>query len=186
MKHRKIIGRYYAILYTAVFGCLALVCVLAEEKSSVTNQKGGVAKTSAEKSGNAGKKKSQAKNVKQGKSRPLKTSTVMKAVIKPHCSALRKVLKGDLKTETDWASVITEAEILSEASYILMSDGRCPDEVWSGAATQTLRYCAQVIISAAEEKNQVVVRTAFEKLTESCSVCHDAHREKSPLLELVE
>ncbi len=182
MKHRNTIGSYFVILYIAVFGCIVLVNALADKKTS--KDKATVA--SAEKSEQASGQKKPTKNVKQGKSRPLKTSTVMKTVIKPHCGALRKVLKGDLKSDEDWAAVIAEAEILSEASYILMSDGRCPDEVWSGAATQTLRYCSQVIISAAEEKNSVVVRTAFGKLTESCSVCHDAHREKAPLLELLD
>jgi len=191
MKHIKSIGKCFAILYIVVFGCMVLISVLmgnvlADKKTDDTKQKDETAKTSVKESAKAGEKKSGTQGVKKGKSRPLKTSTVMKTVIRPHCSALRKILKGDLNTKDDWAAVISEAEILSEASYILMSDGRCPDEVWSGAATQTLRYCAHVIIAAAEEKNQVVVRTAFGKLTESCSVCHDAHREKSPLLELVE
>ncbi len=184
---KKIIEPYFTILYIVVFGSSALlVSVLADEKTSNAKQKSENVEASTEKELAVGKEKSAPKNVKKGKSRPLKTSTVMKYVIRPHCGALRKVLRSKLKTEEEWATVISEAEILSEASYILMSDGRCPDEVWSGAATQTLRYCAQVIISAAEEKNQVVARTAFEKLTQSCSTCHDAHREKSPLMDLVE
>jgi len=177
MKPGKNSGRYFALLYIAIFGCVALVDGLADKKTSDTNQKSEEIEKPSKKP---------VTNVKKGKSRPLKTSTVMKSVIKPHCGILRKMLKGEIKSDDDWAAVIAEAEILSEASYILMSDGRCPDEVWSGAATQTLRYCSQVIISAAEEKNPVVVRAAFGKLTESCSVCHDAHREKSPLMELIE
>lgn len=177
MKSGINLGRYFGLLYIAFFGCIALADLLADKKSGDTEeQKEGVQKSETK----------PAVNVKKGKSRPLKTSTVMKTVIKPHCGTLRKILKGEIKSDDDWAAVIAEAEILSEASYILMSDGRCPDEVWSGAATQTLRYCSQVIISAAEEKNPVVVRAAFGKLTESCSVCHDAHREKSPLMELIE
>lgn len=186
MKHRNTIGRYFVILYITVIGCIVLADALADKKTAAAKQGDEAVTASSKDSQKAGDKKVQSKNVKQGKSRPLKTSTVMKVVIKPHCGALRKILKGDLKTEEEWAAVISEAEILSEASYILMSDGRCPDEVWSGAATQTLRYCSQVIISAAEEKNSVVVRTAFGKLTESCSTCHDAHREKAPLLELLD
>ena len=186
MKHRNTIGKYFVILYIAVIGGIVLVDALADKKTDDAKRKDEAVTSVSKGSLKTGDEKAQTKNVKQGKSRPLKTSTVMKTVIKPHCGALRKILKGDLKTDEEWAAVIAEAEVLSEASYILMSDGRCPDEVWSGAATQTLRYCSQVIISAAEEKNSVVVRTAFGKLTESCSTCHDAHREKAPLLELLD
>ncbi|MFK5922242.1 MAG: hypothetical protein QM496_08690 [Verrucomicrobiota bacterium] len=187
---KKNIGRYFTILYIVTFGWAALMNVLADDnksKSKSTAKKIEAVEIPVKINADADKgTKPEIKAGKKGKKRPLKTSTVMKSVIRPHCGALRKVLKGNLKTEEEWAEVISQAEILSEASFILMSDGRCPDEVWSGAATQTLRYCAQVIISAAEEKNQVVARTAFGKLTQSCSTCHDAHREKSPLMDLVE
>lgn len=186
MKDRNTLAKYCVILYIAVTGGIVLVDAFAEKKADDAKQKNEEVSSVDKGSQKASDNQAKAINVKQGKSRPLKTSTVMKTVIKPHCGALRKILKGDLKTDEEWAAVISEAEILSEASYIIMSDGRCPDEVWSGAATQTLRYCSQVIISAAEEKNSVVVRTAFGKLTESCSTCHDAHREKAPLLELLD
>lgn len=186
---KKNIGRYFAVLYMVTFGWAALINVLADDKKSTSESSAKGSETveaSTKNDSGVAKGGEFLKAGKKGKKRPLKTSTVMKSVIRPHCGALRKVLKGNLKTDKEWAEVILRAEILSEASFILMSDGRCPDEVWSGAATQTLRYCAQVIISAAEEKNQVVARTAFGKLTQSCSTCHDAHREKSPLMDLVE
>ncbi len=190
---KKNIGRYFTILYIVTFGWVAVINILADDNKSKSKsavkkieQVEVSVKTDTDTDKGAKPVGIEIKAGKKGKKRPLKTSTVMKSVIRPHCGALRKVLKGKLETEEEWAEVISRAEILSEASFILMSDGRCPDEVWSGAATQTLRYCAQVIISAAEEKNQVVARTAFGKLTQSCSTCHDAHREKSPLMDLVE
>jgi hypothetical protein len=123
---------------------------------------------------------------KNGDSRPLKTSTVMKFVTKPHCDALKKIFEKGPKTSEDWDALIEHSEVLSEVSFILMEDGRCPDYVWEGAATQTLRNCAKAIIAASERRNVVVAQGAFEKLTESCTSCHDAHKEKTSLLELVE
>jgi len=118
--------------------------------------------------------------------RPLKTSTVMKVVTKPHCDALKEIFKRGPKTSEDWDALIEHSEVLSEVSYILMEDGRCPDYVWEGAATQTLRNCAKAIIAASERRNVVVAQGAFEKLTEACTSCHDAHKEKTSLLKLVE
>lgn len=118
--------------------------------------------------------------------RPLKTSTVMKVVTKPHCDALKKIFERGPETSEDWDALIEHSEVLSEVSYILMEDGRCPDYVWEGAATQTLRNCAKAIIAASERRNVVVAQGAFEKLTEACTSCHDAHKEKTSLLKLVE
>ncbi len=149
--------------------------------------KTATAKTAADKGAvdKEATKTKEAANNKKGK-RPLKTSTVMKVVTKPHCDALKKIFEKGPKTSEDWDALIEHSEVLNEVSYILMEDGRCPDYVWEGAATQTLRNCATAIIAASERRNVVVAQGAFEKLTESCTSCHDAHKEKTSLLELVE
>lgn len=133
--------------------------------------------------GKAGEKKL---DQKKESSRPLQTSTVMKYLTKPNCNAIRDILKKGPASSEDWDQLIEHSEVLSEVSFILMDDGRCQDYVWEGAAALTLRNCAKAIIAASENRNIVVARGAFEKLTESCSSCHDAHKEKTSLLELVE
>lgn len=157
-----------------------------DKKEEAANTKTATVEKAADKKAGdkeAGDKDSAKKD--QG-SRPLKTSTVMKFVTKPHCDALKKIFEKGPKTSEDWDALIEHSEVLSEVSYILMEDGRCPDYVWEGAATQTLRNCAKAIIAASERRNVVVAQGAFEKLTESCTSCHDAHKEKTSLLELVE
>jgi len=152
---------------------------------------GGIAedneKQKAEKATVDKKEKKQAERPEgKGGKRPLQTSTVMKSLTKPNCNAIRDLLEKEPKTSEDWDKLIEHSELLSEVSFILMDDGRCPDYIWEGAAALTLRNCAKAIIAASEKRNIVVARGAFEKLTESCTSCHDAHKGKTSLLQLVE
>ncbi|MCF6311828.1 MAG: hypothetical protein L3J39_05190 [Verrucomicrobiales bacterium] len=156
----------------------------ADEKETTATQQQLAKDLKALKEKRAAAKKSEGEKKKS--TRPLQTSTVMKGLTKPNCDALRKILDKGPETSEDWEKLIEHSEVLSEVSFILMDDGRCPDYVWEGAAALTLRNCAKAIIAASEHRNIVVARGAFEKLKESCTSCHDAHKEKTSLLELVE
>jgi hypothetical protein len=75
-----------------------------------------------------------AAQVTMGKSRPLRTHTLMEYVNKVHCGALKTALDGDLSNEEARDEAAEHAELLNEAGHILMADGRCPDADWAKAA----------------------------------------------------
>ncbi len=116
--------------------------------------------------------------VKKGDTRPLSTENWMEHVVKPHCTALKKGIAAGPKTDDDWQSLIEHAEILNETSYILMEDKRCPDGVWAGAASKTLRNGSDAVITAAKAKDVSATEAAFKNMTKSCKECHDKHKEK--------
>lgn len=178
MKNKKQKVRAWGLVLLVLGGLSGLA--LANDKDSGVKAK----KEAQQEKGKSSEK--QASPKKQSSKRPLKTSTVMTNLTKPNCNAIRDLLEKEPKTSEDWDKLIEHSEVLSEVSFILMDDGRCPDYVWEGAASLTLRNCAKAIISASEKRNIVVARGAFEKLTQSCTACHDAHKEKTSLLQLVE
>ena len=116
--------------------------------------------------------------VKQGKTRLMKTAYLMKGVVKPNCGAIKKGLEAGPADDDAWAEIVMQAALLNEASYILMEDGRCPDGTWADAASKTLRDCSAAVVKAAEEKNLESATSAFKAMTQSCKKCHDAHKEK--------
>ena len=60
--------------------------------------------------------------------------------MRPNCAGLGKLLKGDgLADDKAWDTAACHASCLNEMSYLLMSDGRCPDGFWAKAAKTTLR-----------------------------------------------
>lgn len=116
--------------------------------------------------------------VKQGKTRLLKTEQLMEGVIKPHCGALKEGLKSEPANAKAWKKLTMHAALLNEASFILMDDGRCPDKVWADAATKTLRQGSADLVRALEAKNLADAREAFGSMSGACKDCHDKHKEK--------
>lgn len=116
--------------------------------------------------------------VKQGKTRPLKTGQLMKALIKPNCDVLKKGLDTAPSSAEAWDSLAASAAVLNEASYILMDDGRCPDGVWADATTKALRTGSADVLKAIEAKDAAAAKAAFGAMTKSCGGCHDKHKEK--------
>lgn len=114
--------------------------------------------------------------VKKGKTRPLQTKHWMRGVQGPVCGALGNLLKDPGPADDKaWDTVAQNAEILNEASYVLMEDGRCPDATWAGA-TKQLREASEAVLKAAEAKNAADAKAAFGNLTKTCGTCHAAHK----------
>ncbi len=116
--------------------------------------------------------------VKQGKSRPLKTAQLMKGVMKPNCTQLKNGLDANPADDKAWAKLALNAALINELSYTLMADGRCPDGTWAKSASDTLRNCSSAILKAVEAKNVDEAKKAFTGLTKACSGCHKAHKKK--------
>ena len=115
--------------------------------------------------------------VEQGKSRPMTTKHWMKGVMKPHCTNLKEGLEAGPSDEKAWEALAVHAGLLSESSYILMADGRCPDGVWADAATKKLREGSAEALKAIAAKDLEAARVAFKKLASSCKACHTKHKE---------
>jgi cytochrome c556 len=112
----------------------------------------------------------------KGKTRFAPTVTLMQGIMNPNCEALAAVLKGEgPKDNRGWNKVDLHATILNEMSYVVMDDGRCPDNVWKGAA-EILRTCSIKIVASAQQKDVKAAQAAFKKLTSACAICHKAHR----------
>ncbi len=116
--------------------------------------------------------------VKNGKTRAMKTAQWMKCVMKPQCEALKKGLDAGPANDDAWADLAASAALLNEGSYLLMDDGRCPDGVWAEAASKTLRNGSADVLKAIETKDAAAAKTAFGGMVKGCSACHDKHREK--------
>lgn len=114
--------------------------------------------------------------VKKGKERPLKTRHLMAGLVAPNNTALGKALQGDGPgDEKAWDTALQNAELLNESAYIMMADGRCPDDVWA-EATKVLRENSAAVIRALEKKDLSAAQTAYGEMTRSCAQCHKAHK----------
>ena len=113
--------------------------------------------------------------VEKGKTQPLTTKSWMSGINGPHCKRLKEILDAGPSDEKAWSEAAMHAEILNEASHVLMADGRCPDKAWADAATQLREGSAQVL-DAVQAKNTEDARTAFGVLVGSCGSCHKAHK----------
>ncbi|MBI1831549.1 MAG: hypothetical protein HYR84_08880 [Planctomycetes bacterium] len=112
----------------------------------------------------------------KGKTRPAETKFLMKGVIQPNCASLGGLLKETGPADDKaWDKVTLHAVILSEMSYVVMDDGRCPDADWAGAA-KTLRECSKKILDCAKAKDTEGAQGAFKNLTGACATCHKAHK----------
>ncbi|MEZ6061362.1 MAG: cytochrome c [Planctomycetaceae bacterium] len=114
--------------------------------------------------------------VKSGKTRPASTKYLMRGVVKPHCGDLGAMLKEGPKDDEAWDAAACHAACLSEMSYTLMDDGRCPDAVWAMAAGTTLREGSAALLAAAEAKDLEAANAAFKTVTASCAACHKEHK----------
>ena len=115
--------------------------------------------------------------VKQGKTRPLKTKQLMGGLVRPNCAGLGEALKEKPADDKAWDALATKAALLNEASYVLMADGRCPDADWKGAC-DTLRECSGVILKKIEAKDHEGAGEAFKAMTKACAACHSKHKKK--------
>ena len=115
--------------------------------------------------------------VKQGKTRPIKTQQLMKGLVAVQCGALKKGLDAAPTDDAAWASLATSAALLNETGYTLLADGRCPDAAWAGAA-KTLSECSAALLQALDDKDADKAKTAFGAMTKACSTCHEAHKPK--------
>jgi cytochrome c556 len=116
--------------------------------------------------------------VKKGKTRALKTSQLMKGIVKPHCEAVKKGIDAGPADDKAWEELALHASLLNEASFTLMEDGRCPDGDWANAATKSLRTGSASLLSAIEMKDTAGAKAAFGAMTKSCKECHDKHKKK--------
>lgn len=114
----------------------------------------------------------------KGKTQPAETKYLMRGVNQPNCAGAGKLLKDGPADDKAWDTLACQAAILNEMSYVLMSDGRCPDGTWAGAAKE-LRAGSAAVLEAAEQKNLEAARTSFKQVTASCGACHTAHKPKT-------
>ena len=99
----------------------------------------------------------------------------MGGLVRPNCAALGKGTKTAPADDKAWSALATNAALLSEASYILMADGRCPDAVWANAS-KTLRTASAEALEKIGAKDAEGTAAAFKKVTQSCGACHKAHK----------
>jgi cytochrome c556 len=115
--------------------------------------------------------------IKKGKDRPALTKQLMRGIMAPNCGGLKKSLSGDGPADDKaWALAAQQAACMNEMSYLLMSDGRCPDGVWANAATKALRGGTVDILAAIEKKDSAAASAAFKAATKSCGACHSKHK----------
>ncbi len=116
--------------------------------------------------------------VKKGKTRPMMTEQWMEGVMAPHSAALRKGLQAEPADDKAWEKLAMHAALLNEASYVLMADGRCPDEVWANAASEILREGSADALKAIEAKDLEAAKNASASIGAACKACHSVHRKK--------
>ncbi len=112
----------------------------------------------------------------KGKTRPAATKYLMRGVVRPSCASLGKLLKEGPADDKAWDTAACHAACLSEMSFALMDDGRCPDGVWAKAATKNLREGSAAVLAAVEAKDLDAANAAFKTVTASCAACHKEHK----------
>jgi cytochrome c556 len=101
---------------------------------------------------------------------------LMAGINQPNCGAIGKAIKGDGPADDKaWQTLLMQAALLNEAGHILMQNERCPDAVWSNAAS-SLRKASHKVALAAKGQDLAGVKKAFGDLTKSCGACHKAHK----------
>lgn len=114
--------------------------------------------------------------VAKGKTRPAPTKYLMRGVTQPNCKGVADLLKDPGPADDKaWETLACHASCLSEMSFVVMQDGRCPDATWAGAA-KSLGEGASALLAAAEKKDLEGSKAAFKTVTASCKTCHDAHK----------
>jgi hypothetical protein len=115
--------------------------------------------------------------IKKGKTRLAETKFLMRGAVGPNCSALAKLVKDEPKDDKGWEALACHASILNELSYVLLEDGRCPDQSWADAC-KALRESSSKLRDAADAKKLEAAQGAFKGVTGSCSACHKVHKGK--------
>ncbi|MCC7418890.1 MAG: hypothetical protein IT428_01285 [Planctomycetaceae bacterium] len=111
----------------------------------------------------------------KGKTRPLTTKQMMKGWTGPANTELKKALEAE---SVDWDAVKLQAALLNEQGYVLMDDGRCPDEIWA-KSSKALQTTAAVLLEKAEAKDLEGSKAAHANLiAQTCRVCHPVHKGK--------
>lgn len=114
--------------------------------------------------------------VAKGKTRPAATKYLMRGITQPSCKGIGELLKdAGPADDKAWETLACHASCLSELSFALMQDGRCPDGTWAGAA-KSLGEGTGAVLAAAEKKDAAAARAGFKTVTGSCKSCHDAHK----------
>lgn len=116
-----------------------------------------------------------AAQVKQGKTRLAKTKQLMKGLVAANCGALGDGLKTTPADDKGWDELAINAALLNEASYLLMDDGRCPDDAWANAATH-LREGSATVLAKLDAHDATGAQEAFKVMTQACGACHKVHK----------
>jgi cytochrome c556 len=116
--------------------------------------------------------------VKKGKTRPLTTEQLMEAIVKPHMTALKKgLIDAKPASDDDWKHLALSVSLLNESSFIMMEDGRCPDQVWADACVKDLREGSAMAAEAIAKRDVEAALAGVKKLGASCKACHTKHKE---------
>ena len=99
----------------------------------------------------------------------------MKTVSNPNCGNAGKLLKKGITEDSDWATLLKNANALNKLSKDLMAEDRCLSGDWAKACA-TLKECSAKLAEAAKEKNVDNAKASFKGLTGACAICHKAHR----------
>lgn len=111
----------------------------------------------------------------KGKTRPLTTKQLMKGWTGPANAELKKALEAET---VDWDAVKLHAALLNEQGYILLDDGRCPDDVWA-KSSKALQSTSAALLEKAEAKDLAGAKAAHADLiAQTCRVCHPVHKGK--------
>jgi hypothetical protein len=101
---------------------------------------------------------------------------IMSGINGPTLASLGAALKGEgPKEEKDWTEVIKSAALLNEVGFLLMENGRCPDEVWKNACAALRENTGRVAV-AGGSKNLEEARTGFKGASAACGACHSVHK----------
>jgi hypothetical protein len=71
--------------------------------------------------------------------------------------------------------VIKQASLINEVGFLLMENGRCPDEVWKNACAALRENSGRVAV-AGGSKNLEEARTGYKAVTAACGACHSVHK----------
>lgn len=108
----------------------------------------------------------------RGRTRPLTTSQLMAGLIKPQLTALKEGLEAGPDDKDAWKAAATSAALLNESSYLMMDDGRCPDQTWSDACIQ-LKDATLEILEQIDAGNRDAAVAGVDGVIASCKHCHE-------------
>ncbi|MEQ1826420.1 MAG: hypothetical protein ABL921_10765 [Pirellula sp.] len=113
--------------------------------------------------------------IKKGKTRPMATKQLMAGLVKPQSTAIADGIKAAPADDKAWTELAIKVALMNEVGYLLMDDGRCPDEVWANAA-KAMREGTAAALEKIEAKDHAGVQEAMKAASASCGACHKAHK----------